>query len=31
LLADIGQLESADEAADWIHKNLSAKNTLIDG
>jgi hypothetical protein len=30
LLADIGQLQSADEAADWVHNNLSAKNTLID-
>ncbi len=30
LLADIGQLRSADEAADWVHKNLVAKNTLID-
>ena len=29
LLADIGQLQSADEAADWVHKNLAAKNTLI--
>jgi len=30
LLADIAQLQSADEAADWVHKNLAAKNTLID-
>jgi hypothetical protein len=30
LLADIGQLKSADEAADWVHKNLAVKNTLID-
>ena len=30
MLADIGQLQSADEAADWVHKNLGAKNTLID-
>ena len=30
LLANIGQLQSADEAADWVHKNLAAKNTLID-
>ena len=30
MLADIGQLQSADEAADWVHKNLAAKNTLID-
>ena len=29
LLADIGQLQSADEAADWVHKNLAAKNTMI--
>ena len=30
LLADIGQLQTADEAADWVHKNLAAKNTLIE-
>jgi ERF superfamily len=30
LLADIGQLLSADEAANWVHNNLAAKNTLID-
>jgi hypothetical protein len=29
LLADLGQLQSGDEAADWVHKNLAAKNTLI--
>ena len=29
LLADIAKLRSADEAADWVHKNLAAKNTLI--
>ncbi len=29
LLGDIGQLQSADEAADWVHKNLAAKNTMI--
>jgi hypothetical protein len=29
LLEDLGQLESPDEAADWVHKNLAAKNTLI--
>jgi hypothetical protein len=29
LLADIGKLQSSDEAADWVHKNLAAKNTLI--
>ena len=28
LLADICQLQSPDEAADWVHKNLSLKNTL---
>ena len=28
LLADIGQLQSPDEAADWVHENLSLKNTL---
>ena len=26
---DRRQLQSADEAADWVHKNLAAKNTLI--
>ena len=25
----LNQLQSADEAADWIHANLAAKNTLI--
>jgi len=29
LLADIGHLQSADEAADWVHKNLAGKNKLI--
>ena len=29
LLASLGQLQSADEAADWVHANLAAKNTLI--
>ena len=29
LLGDIGQLQSGDEAADWVHKNLAAKNALI--
>jgi hypothetical protein len=29
LLADIAELQSSDEAADWVHKNLAAKNTLI--
>ncbi len=28
LLADLSQLQSGDEAADWVHKNLAAKNTL---
>ena len=28
LLADIGQLQSPDEAADWVHKNLPLKNAL---
>jgi hypothetical protein len=28
MLADIGQLQSADEAAEWVHKNLPLKNTL---
>ena len=31
LLASLGQLQSADEAADWVHANLAAKNTLIAG
>ncbi len=29
LVADLHQLESTEEAADWVHKNLAAKNTLI--
>ena len=29
LLADITELQSADDAADWVHKNLAAKNMLI--
>jgi ERF superfamily len=28
LLAEIGQLQLPDEAADWVHKNLTLKNTL---
>jgi hypothetical protein len=28
LLVDITQLESEDEAADWVHKNLPSKNAL---
>jgi hypothetical protein len=30
MLADIGALASEDEAADWDHKNLSAKNAFGD-
>ena len=29
LLAGLGRLQSADEAAEWVHANLAAKNTLI--
>ena len=28
LVAELSDLKSADEAADWLHKNLPAKNTL---
>ena len=28
LLAELSDLKSPDEAADWVHKNLPAKNTL---
>jgi hypothetical protein len=28
LIADLERLRSSDEAADWVHKNLAAKNTL---
>jgi ERF superfamily len=28
LVAELNDLKSADEAADWVHKNLPAKNTL---
>ena len=28
LIAELSDLKSADEAADWVHKNLPAKNTL---
>ena len=28
LLADLGELQTADEAAHWVHNNLSAKNAL---
>ena len=30
LLADIAQIQSSDEAADWVHRNLPAKNTLVE-
>jgi ERF superfamily len=29
LIAELSDLKSTDEAADWVHKNLAAKNTLI--
>ena len=29
LIADVARLQSSDEAADWVHKNLPVKNTLI--
>jgi hypothetical protein len=29
LVAELRDLQSADEAADWVHKNLVAKNTLV--
>jgi hypothetical protein len=29
LLSDIAKLQTADEAAEWVHRNLAAKNTLI--
>ena len=29
LLAAVAQLQSEEEAADWVHKNMPAKNTLI--
>jgi hypothetical protein len=29
LLASLGQLQTPDEAADWVHANLAAKNTMI--
>ncbi len=28
LVADLDRLQSSDEAADWVHKNLAVKNTL---
>jgi hypothetical protein len=30
MLAEVGALGSEDGAADWVHKNLSAKNALSD-
>ena len=29
LVVELSDLKSADEAADWVHKNLPAKNTLV--
>jgi hypothetical protein len=29
VIAELSDLKSVDEAADWVHKNLPAKNTLI--
>jgi hypothetical protein len=29
LLATVAQLQSEEDAADWVHKNMPAKNTLI--
>jgi hypothetical protein len=29
LIADLNRLRSSEEAADWVHKNLSVKNTLL--
>ena len=29
LLATVAQLRSEEEAADWVHKNMPAKNTLV--
>jgi hypothetical protein len=28
LIADLGQLQSSDEAADWVHKNMPVRNAL---
>jgi ERF superfamily len=28
LIADVGRLQSADDAAEWVHRNLPRKNTL---
>jgi hypothetical protein len=30
LIADLDRLQSSDEAADWVHQNLAAKNTLTE-
>ncbi len=30
MLAEIAQLQSTDEAADWVHRRLKTKNTLTD-
>ena len=29
LIADVGRLQSADDAAEWVHRNLPRKNTLL--
>ena len=29
LLTDIGQLQSSDQAADWVYENLGVKNTIL--
>ena len=29
LIADVGRLQSADDAAEWVHRNLPLKNTLL--
>jgi hypothetical protein len=31
MIAEIERLQSSDEAADWVHRNLPAKNTLTPG
>jgi hypothetical protein len=28
LIADVAHLQSSDEAADWVHENMPAKNAL---
>jgi hypothetical protein len=30
LIAEIARLQTEDEAADWVHRNLPAKNTLLE-